>query len=262
MTLIKSIHSELIKLKYPPILWLIGFVLFVCIAILFSAHYIDVQKTAMLGRNPWIKLDLAGQAVFSIFISIPFIVLFFSAAFHIEHNNRGFKQLYTFPQHRATLLLHKLATFLMTLFVAICILIIGTIGVGYFINAIYPETEFIYFEIPFFSMVKSYAYILISLLGVIGIQFFLSLRFKGFLVPASIGILGYVFGLIVSSVNNVSSLYFPYCYPIVSREKGMMDTSELNIDQSAILNNVELYSIAIFIIFVMLSLFSEHRRNI
>ena len=262
MTIIKSIHSELIKLKYPPILWLIGFILFVCLVIVFSAHYIDIHKTAMLGRNPWSKIDMAQQAIFSIFIGIPFIVLFLSAAVHIEHQNHGFKQLYTLAQNREVLIIYKLAAFFLVLAAATFLLIFGNVLIGYLINMIYPETEFSYFEFSLFSMLKSYSYIIISFLGVIGIQFFLSLRFKGFLVPASIGVLAYVFGLIVSSTNNVLSLYFPYCYPIISRERGIMDTSELNIDQSMVLNEVEIYSVGIFFVFIILSLLTERRKNI
>ena len=261
MTVVKSIYSEVLKLKYPPIIWMVTFIIGIALAIVFSAHYIDINRAILMGRNPWIRLNGSIGAVFSIFIGVPFLVLLISSAIHVEHQNHGFKQLYTLPKNRMVLILYKLFALLLILFLTILILVLGQILTGYLLNVIYPETEFSYFKIPLFSMLKSYAYIAISFLGVIGIQFFLSLRFKGFLLPASIGIIAYIIGLILSSISNTMSICFPYCYPAIARSQNMFDTSALNIDQSVILNKVEVCSIVIFIVFVIICLITERRKN-
>ncbi len=262
MSTIKSIQSELLKLKYPPILWLAGFIILMMLIIVFSAHYLDIHNTAKLGLNPWTRLYKAGQAIFAIFLSVPFIVLLISAALSVEHQNHGFKQLYALPKRRELLLSYKLIALLCVLVTTTIFLALGSIVVGYLLNSILPELEFTYYKLPFLVILKSYAYIMVSLLGVIGIQYFLSLRFKGFLVPASIGVLAYVVGLILTTTPTKLSLYFPYSYPIISRNQQMFDTTFLEIDQLAFLNSVELSSIAVFIFFVLLSLYTERRRNI
>lgn len=262
MTTIKTIHSELIKLKYPPILWLGAFFLISILTLVFSGYYIDVNQTVQLGVNPWNRLNVSTRAIFTIFMGIPFIVLLISAALNIEHQNHGFKQLYALPKSRGALLLSKLTALLLSFLFVTCLLILGNILIGYILNFIYPETEFSYFELPLLSLIKSYLYVLISFLGVIGIQFFLSLRFKGFLVPASIGILAYILGVILSSINHKFSVYFPYCHSTVARKNGIFDMETLGVDQHAILNQVEIYSIIIFVICILFSVYLERKRNI
>ncbi|MDA8693419.1 ABC transporter permease [Saprospiraceae bacterium] len=262
MSTIKSLKSEFLKLKYPPILWLIGFILLSTLAIVFSAYIIDINKTVLLGVNPWIKLNASIRAIFSTFIGIPFVVLFISAALNIEHQNHGFKQLYTLPQRRSILIIYKLAALIFSFIAVIILMILGNILIGYILSWLYPETEFLYYDLPIISFLKNYWYVLISYLGIIGIQFFLSVRFRGFLVPASIGILAFVFGIILSSLDNALSKYFPYCYPSISRNNGVFSNDKLNIDQDALINQIELSSIIIFITFLCLSIYSEKTKNV
>lgn len=185
-----------------------------------------------------------------------------SAALSVEHQNNGFKQLYALPKRRELLLIYKLIALLSVIVTTTLALAIGSIAVGYLLDAILPELEFTFYDLPFLVMLKSYAYIIVSLLGVIGIQYFLSIRFKGFLVPASIGILAYVVGFMLPTTSTKLSLYFPFSYPIVSKNRKMIDTSALDIDQLSFLNSVELSSIGIFVFFVGLSLYTERRRNV
>lgn len=262
LSTIASLKSELLKLKYPPILWLSVFILISIFAIVFSAYVIDINKTVRLGVSPWLKLDASIRAIYSIFIGIPFVVLFISAALNIEHQNSGFKQLYALPKSRAVLILYKLVALIVSVIVVTSFLILGNILMGYILNWLYPETEFSYYKLPIGSLLKSYFYVLISFLGVIGIQFYLSLKFKGFLIPASIGILAYVFGIILSSVNNTLAIYFPYCHPTIARSSGVFDTGDLKINQDIFLNQVEVMSIIVFILFVGLTLYNERTRNI
>lgn len=262
MTTIKAIQSEFVKLKYPPILWLIGFIIFVTLVIIFSAYYIDINNTITLGRNPWSRLNKASHSIFAIFISIPFVVLLLSAALFIENKNYGFKQLYTLPQKRSSLILYKVITLILSIFLSTLIMILGLILVGYLLNFIYPESEFSYFALPFFDMVQSFTYTIVSLLGIFGIQFFLSIKFEGFLVPASVGILSYIVGLIFGSINSSLAIYFPYAYPIIARENNIFRNTELVLDKFWIINEVELYSIIVFVLFIAISLLTEKFRNI
>lgn len=262
MNTISAIRSELIKLKYPPILWLSGFVCFLTLVIIFTAHYIDINNAITLGRNPWHKLNRGAQAIFSIFIAIPFIALIISSAIFLEYKNNGFKQLYTLPKNRIHILLYKLAAILLTIIATMFILSFGVILIGYILNLIYPETEFSYFSLPLAKLILSFVYIFISCLGIIGIQFFLSLKFKSFLVSASFGILAFVVGLILSTSNNVIARFFPYCYPIMCRDANVFDSSQLDIREFGFLNEIEIYSIIVFVIFILLSLFLERKKNI
>jgi len=259
---VKAIQSELIKLKYPPILWLIVFVIFTTLIIVFSAHYLGIHTAIRLGVNPWLNINSTGQAIFSMFIGTPFVILLISTAIFIENQNQGFKQLYTLPKGRASLTAYKLITIFLILFFTLLFLIIGLIATGYFLNIIYPETEFTYYKLPFFIMIKTSVDYIISTLGVIGIQYFLSIRFRGFLVSASFGILAYILSFILVSVSSSLALYLPYSYSMITMDNGAFNLSSIEIDQYGILNEVQLYSILAFIILIFMSLYLEKNRNI
>ena len=261
MKLSKAIQSEFIKLRYPPILWLTGFVITITMFIIFIAHYLDIHNAIRLGVNPWFRINNTGQAIFAMFIGTPFVILLISAILSIEHQNFGFKQLYTLPKRRQNIVLYKLMIILLYLLLILFVLIIGLIAIGILLNIIFPETGFSYYKIPLTGMLFSSGEYLVSVLGIIGIQFFLSIRFKGLIVPASIGILAYTIGFILTSLNNSLSLYFPYCYTIIVKEDSPFGTSSFEIKQFAFLNEVHLYSIIVFFSFILLSLITERSRN-
>ena len=255
-------RAEIAKLKYAPIIWLSGIVSFISITLVLVAHILDVHNAVSLGRNPWNRLFNSGIDVYKLFMSIPFIVLFISTVFYLERQNHGFKQLYALPFTRTRLLFDKLSAVILYIVTTITIILIGLFLSGYVLNFIYPEYEFDYYSLPVLGMLRSAGLAFLSVLGVIGIQYFLSLRFKGFLIPASIGILCYVIGFILSTANNTISLYFPYCYPFISRKNSMMTNDAIELIQIGIINQIELYSLLIFLVFIGLSLITERRRNL
>lgn len=261
MTFVKYINAEFIKLKYLPSMWLSGAVVMAVLTIIFAAHMLDVNAID-LNVDPWRKTLVACKGIFSTFMAIPFTVLFVSAALYIEHQSNAWKYQYTIPASRVLVVLAKLTAILLWLILTIILLTLGLILVGYLLNYFLPEYEFSYYKIPYFHFLESMSHIFIALLGVIGIQYFLSFRFKGFLIPASIGIVAFLCGMILGSINNKMALYFPYSYPVIVKDHGMFATDKINIREFGWLNNVEIYSIIVFVFFIGLTCFLERKRNI
>ncbi len=259
---IKTLRAEFIKLKYPPIFWLTAVVLFVMMAVMFASHFLDVNSVAGLGDNPWRKLIVATNGIFFIFMAIPFIVLLVGAAIYIEHQANAWKHLYVAPKHRISTIVVKLITLLLWLLFTIIALCICMVICGYMLDFFLPELEFGYFPILFSKMLSSFSHSIIALLGVLGIQFFLSLRFKGFLLPACIGVIGFVVGIIIGSLNNPLSKFYPYSYPLIVKDVGMFRTDKIGIIEYGWLNTIELSSIACFVVFVSLALILESKRSI
>ena len=73
--MIEYIRAEFIKLRYPPILWLIGSTVLAITILIFFAHYNDVESVSAIGKNPWHKLWEATIGIFSVFLNIPFLRL-------------------------------------------------------------------------------------------------------------------------------------------------------------------------------------------
>lgn len=262
MQLVRNIKAELVKLKYPPIIWLIGFVLIAVIAIVFAAHFIDVNRTAALGQNPWDKYRVAVTAIFSVFIAVPFIVLLISAGVFLDHQYAIWKFQYTVPMKRGAIFFSKLFAILALILMTFAGLVLGVILCAYFLDLLLPELEFRYYPMVLINLLEKLGHTFVALLGIIGIQYFLSLRFKGFLVPASFGVVAFVVGLILGTINNPISAYFPYSYPTIVQNHNMFNTDQVGIVDYGFFNSIELHSILYFVFFVFLAKILEDRRQV
>ncbi len=262
MRFFQSIQAELTKLKYLPILSLVCFALFSVLGIVLVAHYMDVNNIAVLDKNPWLKVWNAGVGMFSVFIANPFVIMLISAAVFIEFQSNTWKYLYTTPLSRTHLFYSKLAAIIFFIAATLITLSIGLIMCGYALNFIFPEIEFSYHTPPVFELLKSFTHTIISLLGVIGIHYFLSHRFKGFLIPSSFGIIAFIVAIIIGAMNKPLALYYPYAYPIVSQEHNMFRTDAVGIIDYGWINNVELFSIICFFFFIVLANVLEVRKQI
>lgn len=260
--MIKYLHAELIKIKYLPLFWLVGLVIFSVVSIVFLAHILDTTNITQLGRSPWSRLFFAGHSILSVFLLIPFIFLFISASVYIEHQSNAWKYQYTAPTSRITIFFVKLITFLIVIFCVILLALISLIICGYVLHMIYPELEFNYYSVPFFNEVGIAFHGFLSVLGIIGIQYFLSLKFKGFLIPASIGVIGFIAGLIIATLNKPFSLLFPYSYPTIYKDHSMFKIDKVNIVDYGFINNVELYSLICFVLFICMAMWSENRKQV
>ena len=260
--MIRSISAEFTKLKYAPIFSLIAFSLVLVCVIIFFASYMGVNDSVRLGRSPWPRNLNASLAIYSVFVLIPFIVMFVSTGVFVENQTRGWKFIYATPNVRTSIFLSKLISFLIGIFMLGVILMILTLATVYLVDLILPEYEFRYYSPDIKSMFTGYVHAFISILGVIGIQFFLSLRVQGFLIPMSFGVLMFIAGLIISTTDKPLALYSPYSYPGIVKDHNMFTIGKIGVTHDYWLSNVEMYSIAIFVLFVGVALILELRKNV
>ena len=259
-SIIKYIQAELIKLKYPPILWLItGSVMSISLLVFF-AHYNDLESISAIGKNPWIKLWEAMIGIFSIFMTVPFLVLLISAAIFIENQNNTWKFQFTTPVSRIKIMITKLISIILIIIFTYYLLTIVTYIIAFLLNYLFPELEFSFYPIHFSSFANLAFLTFVNSLGVIGIQFYLSLRFRGFLVPASLGIVAFIIGLILGVTNTPVSHYFPYSYPLIGQDFNMFTIDQIGISDFGWINSIQICSIATFIIFVIIGLYNENKR--
>lgn len=256
------VQAEFIKLRYAPLLWLSGLIVVVVLGVITIAHYLDVNSVAVFDVNPWGRISTAAYGIFSVFLGIPFVTLFISAAMYVEHTSRSWKTQYAIPVPRYQIILSKMLSYIVWFAVILAVLLFGMAGCGLFLSALFPEMEFAYYAFPITSFLGTFVRTLIALLGVIGIQYFLGFRFKGFLVPASIGIVAFIIGLILTTTNNPMALYFPYSYPMISQDMEMFKLDKINIVDLGWLSNVEFISIGVFVFFVTATIFLETRKNV
>ena len=260
--MLRRIHAEFIKLRYLPIVWLIGGTVFSILVLVFFLHYNDVESISAIGKNPWNKLWIATAGIFSIFMNVPFVILLISASVFIENSNSTWKKLYATPNSRMQILLSKLTAILLVIILTYFLLFSLTLCSAFILNLMLPELEISYYAIQpglFFNII---ALTFINSLGFIGIQFFLTLRLKNFLAPAALGIVAFIIALIIGVSNTPVSHYFPYTYTLIGQDFEMFTIDQIGIVDFSIFNSVQLTSIVVFLMFISLSLFYEAKSSI
>ncbi|MCB0595329.1 MAG: ABC transporter permease [Lewinellaceae bacterium] len=127
------------------------------------------------------------------FMMLPlYVIILCSLVFLMEHRQEMWVQLYTLPIHPRQVYLGKLA-FLFLLFLGAHLLFIaGMLLSGLLFGILRPESGLLEGLPPLGLIAELSARTLLSILGLMGLHAWLSLRFRAFIVPLLIGILGYV----------------------------------------------------------------------
>ncbi|MDF1695907.1 MAG: ABC transporter permease [Saprospiraceae bacterium] len=259
--MIQYIKSEIIKCVYVPIIGLIGFSVFSVIFLVFLIHYVDVESIMFLGKNPWIKLWNSGAGFMSVFTFVPLLILLISAVFHIENQNNTWKQLFTVPVSKRKILLSKLSAIFILIFTFCFLIMISIVVIGWYLNHLYPESEFSYYPLQPFYFIKPTCITLINALGVIGIQFFLSLRFRNFLAPMTLGLFIFIVSFLIGVNNTPLSHYFPHAYTLIGQDLQMFTIDKIGIVDYGLFNSIQVYSVSMFLFFISMAIYLEEKRS-
>ena len=257
-----QLSIEWLKLKSTPGLYLALTCGLLISFLVFITHLMEVHSLTSFGVNPWRRYFTRGLAIFSLFVSVPFVLLLVSAVVNVERQANAWKYLYTLPIRRGNIYFSKLVVLLLLLALSLFLLVFGLVLSGYVLDSIHPEFELAFYQPDLWELGANAVHTWLSLLGLVGLQYFLSLRFQHFLLPLGLGILGYVFGLILAVTQNTVALYCPFSYPMLVQDFGMFRIEIRASAGFAGLNNIELYSLGFFLFFVLLGWIWENRRSV
>lgn len=242
MSLLISTRTELIKTKRSASFWLSLIGAAVIPGILFLMLMIRPDHNY---SRTWGKHLSEGAQVFAAFLLPMFVILVCSLIPQIEFKNNTWKQVFASPQSIGTIFFSKyLAILLMIvfLFVAFDIFIILSAVVP---NLIYPKYNFFSSKFEITGLLFMNARCFIALLGIISIQYWLSLRFRNFIVPIGIG-LALLVGATMLIAGGWEHVYkMPYAGPLLT-----VVSSE---NKHNSIQNHELNSIGYFAFFTLLA---------
>lgn len=214
-SLILNTKAEFLKSKRTAALWLtvvgavfipvINFIRLVARPDYFVRPFKD---------NPWQQIINDNWEAATIFLLPIYVILVTSLVVQIEYRNNTWKQVYTSPRTLADIffskfiVIHSLILLCFILFSAFIIL------ASYATNLVQKQYTFFDHAVPwkllFLLIVKSY----FSVLAITSIQYWLSLRFRNFIVPAGIGLGLLITGLIIHAWDHL--YYYPYMYSMIS----------------------------------------------
>lgn len=216
MNLLLSFESEYLKTRKTSLIFLCVIISFFVPLILFCENFFDQNAVKKLILDPWFRFYVNGQRFTNILFLPLFTLLTSTLLFQLEFRNNTLKQLFASPQSRFNILLSK--------FILLQLLIIGfltcynlwLVFVAVSLQQLSSETLSLtgVLDLKELWLVNGQSYF--AIFGVSGIQFWLSSRFKNFIMPIMIGfILWFIAATIMFEMKLKYGCYFPHSIPIV-----------------------------------------------
>ena len=247
--------NEVFKLKRTFAFWLtiISAVIF---PLLFFIVFL-VKHEKMIpnpGENPWEEF-MFKQIKNTIPFLVPmFIVLITSLIIQVEHKSHGIKHLFSLPIPKWSVYFGKLTIVVFSIIVTYVYFFLAILLFGNLLGVFYSDLGFLDFQPDYWRSIKMLGMSLVASLGIVGIQFWMSFRFKNFIVPLGIGMTMVIMGLIISRAPE--SIYFPYSYNVLSISLG--ENAPLTFGFSSVI----VYSLSCFVVTCVLGYLDIKRLNV
>ncbi|PZR21471.1 MAG: hypothetical protein DI535_28175 [Citrobacter freundii] len=233
MSLGIAFKAEMIKARRSSAFWLcligsafIPLILFLQYTLNPSVNY------AGMAADPWAKHFNRGWQSFSIFLLPMFVILTCSLIPQIEYKNNTWKQVFASPLSTGNIFFSKyISIILMVLFLFVGFNFFMLLS-GVLSDLFHPKYTFLETGVGWLHIIKMIVKSFISLLAIIAIQYWLSLRFRNFIVPIGIGMALLVTALIVMGWKHTDKV--PYAFPFLSlsgspvAKQGFLQTHEIN----------------------------------
>ncbi|MFK8060321.1 MAG: ABC transporter permease [Polaribacter sp.] len=250
-----NIKNETIKLKRTFAFWL-TIISGLLIPVLFFIVYLVKHKDLIPaeGISPWDKF-MVNQIKNSIPFFVPiFIVLITSLIIQIEHKALGIKHLFALPIPKWSVFFGKLSIVIITIILTYIYFYIAILFFGTLLGIIHSDFGFLDFQPEHFKYIKMLISSFVASLGIVGIQFWLSFRFKNFIVPLAVGMILVIIGLIASQAPE--SIYFPYSYNVLSIS--LVNKMPLTFG----ISTITVYSVLCFVVTAILGYLDIKRLNV
>lgn len=213
-----SLTSEFYKSRKTLAFWAaIILPVLICglIAIGYYSNADKVLKYNYPGLMLWAQYSGAALGVMGMLI-LPFYVMFMAFSVNnIEHKNDTWKTLFTQPLNKFSIYAAKYLYAILLLFICLFLFEILTITSGYLLQALVPKFTFNDYN-PFVLLTKFYSKLFLASLGILSIQFVLSLLWADFLKPMGIGFVATIAGIITANVGWKHAYLIPYSDPTLA----------------------------------------------
>jgi len=213
--LYKTFLAELKKSQHTFVPWLTlsGSLLvpLVCFLIYCFKWKYFIPETGVNSWDEYTQMSLS----FASGMLFPFLVIIMVALnINLENKANSWKRLYVMPVGRDTLFWGKLLFLSMQLLICSVFMFFWILLTGLFLGIMHPELLFLEYSPDIFNLLMLSLRFFISLLGVLSIQYFLSLLLNNIIVPITAGVM-----LVIVSLMLVQgweySVYDPYAFPLL-----------------------------------------------
>jgi len=215
--LLISLKSEFYKSRKTLAFWASILLPIVICSMVTAGFYFESKK--IIAQNfpseaLWMMYSGSILGVMGTLI-LPFYVIFTAFSVNnIEHKNDTWKSLFAMPLNKFSIYTAKYLYAVLLIF--ICLMLFGIVNLAcghllHFLNNGFKFNEFS----PVTILSKLYTKLFLCSLGILSVQFIISLIWSDFLKPMGIGFIGLIIGLITASKHWAYAYLIPYSHPVL-----------------------------------------------
>jgi len=212
MTFLKNTKAEFLKIKGTSAWWLT----------LLAAAFLPAINTVILLERPdvftakfkdypWLALLHMNWKNAAALILPVYVILLNNVLAQIEFRNNTWKQVYATPRSYADIFFSKFLVMHLLLILFFIFFNLFVLLSGYLITTLNDGYPFSSHAIAWKQLLQLSVRIYIAVLTICAVQFWLSVRFKNFIVPIRVGIGLLITGLVLMDWEKI--IYYPYMYP-------------------------------------------------
>jgi len=189
--------------------------LLLCLLLFIGFFNKSDQLTQLPGIMLWMRFAGAILAVMGSLL-LPMLIIFIAYSVNsIEHKADTWKTLFSLPISKLSVYAAKYFYAFFLVFLCLALFVVFTLGFGNLLSVLKPSLKFSEYNIAN-TLSHLYFKLFLSSLGILSIQFLLSLLFRDFLKPMGIGFICTITGVILASNNWTYAYLFPYSHPMMA----------------------------------------------
>jgi hypothetical protein len=163
----------------------------------------------------WVQFAMISLGIMGTLL-LPMYTIFIAYSVNsVEHKADTWKTLFSLPLSRWSVYGAKFCYAVFLVFLCLGLFALFTIGFGNLLSILKPELKFNNYHMEQ-QILQIYFKLFLSSLGILAIQFLLSLLWADFLKPMGIGFIATITGVIAASKNWEYSYAFPYAHPMAA----------------------------------------------
>ena len=208
---IHTMRAEMLKTKGTAAFWL---TLLAALFIPFVNFMILTQRPGAMApkfqADAWLVFMRANWKNVAAVILPMYVILVSNLVIQIEYRNNTWKLVYTLPRRFAAIFFSKFLLIHMFIIGLLLLFNVSVIASGLLVAAVNSRYHFDLRAFPCSVYLAECLRIYLGILTVSAIQFWLSLRFRNFVVPLGIGIGLWLAGIVLMDWDKI--IYYPYMY--------------------------------------------------
>ncbi|HEY8929010.1 MAG TPA: ABC transporter permease [Mucilaginibacter sp.] len=213
---ILSFRSEFYKTRKTMGFWSTVILPLLLCTLLFVGFFMKSEKLAGTpGIALWFQFAGAILGVMGLLL-MPMLIIFIAYSVNnVEHKADTWKTLFSLPISKLSVYSAKYAYAFFLIFFCLSLFVLFTLGFGNLLGAVKPVLKFNEYNIAS-TLAQIYFKFFLASLGILSIQFLLSLLFSDFIKPMGIGFVCTITGSILSANNWEYAWLFPYSHPMMA----------------------------------------------